>query len=72
MVLIIRCNLLHLAVIVRSLYQKTFAKGNFTWAHLPNQIANTIIGNGFAVSISSRFIYRRFRETKVIPLTENS
>ncbi|MEH2363987.1 hypothetical protein [Nostoc sp.] len=41
-----------MAVIVRSLPQKSFAKGNFTLAHLPNQIANTIIGNGFAASIS--------------------
>lgn len=46
-ILIIRCNPLHLAVIVRSLSQKTFAKGNFTYAHLPNKIANTIVNNRF-------------------------
>ncbi|MCC5605499.1 hypothetical protein LC612_01485 [Nostoc sp. CHAB 5834] len=46
-ILIIRCNPLHLAVIVRSLPQKTFAKGNFTYAHLLNKIANLIVGNRF-------------------------
>jgi hypothetical protein len=46
-VLIIRCNLLHLAVIVRSLPQKIFAKGNFPSAHLPNKITNTIVGTRF-------------------------
>ncbi|WP_322646180.1 hypothetical protein [Nostoc sp. ChiVER01] len=36
-----------MAFIVRSLSQKTFAKGNFTYAHLPNKIANTIVDNRF-------------------------
>ncbi|MBD2645447.1 hypothetical protein H6G92_04140 [Nostoc foliaceum FACHB-393] len=47
LILIIRCKPLHLAVIVRSLPQKTFTKGNFTYAHLPNKIANTIVANRF-------------------------
>ncbi|MBW4453974.1 MAG: hypothetical protein KME55_15375 [Nostoc indistinguendum CM1-VF10] len=36
-----------MAVIVRSLFQKTFAKGDFTYEHLPNKIANTIVANRF-------------------------
>ncbi|WP_324987337.1 hypothetical protein [Nostoc sp.] len=39
-----------MAVIVRSLPQKTFAKGNFTYTHLPKQITNTIVGNRFELA----------------------
>ncbi|MBD0388901.1 MAG: hypothetical protein ICV54_20955 [Nostoc sp. C3-bin3] len=46
-ILIIRCKPLHLAVIVRSLPQKSFAKGDFTYEHLPSKITNPIVGNRF-------------------------
>ncbi|WP_292876117.1 hypothetical protein [Nostoc sp. NMS1] len=32
---------------MRSLPQKTFTTGNFTYAQLPNKITNTIVGNRF-------------------------
>ncbi|MCC5631205.1 hypothetical protein LC613_25760 [Nostoc sphaeroides CHAB 2801] len=70
-ILIIRCNPLHLAVIVRSLSQKTFVKGNFTYAHLPNKIANTIVGNRFWQTFHLDLYTENLGKTKVIFLSEN-
>ncbi|WP_375511735.1 hypothetical protein [uncultured Nostoc sp.] len=71
-ILIIRCNPLHLAVIVRSLPQKTFAKGNFIYTYLPNKIANTIVGNSFWQAFHLDLHSGNLGKHKVIPLTKNS
>ncbi|MCC5598386.1 hypothetical protein LC586_03905 [Nostoc sp. CHAB 5714] len=61
-----------MAVIVRSLPQKTFAKENFTYAHLPNKIANTIVANRFWEAFHLNLHSGNLGKHKVIPLTKNS
>ncbi|MCC5620402.1 hypothetical protein [Nostoc sp. CHAB 5715] len=61
-----------MAVIVRSLPQKTFAKGNFIYTYLPNKIANAIVGNRFWQAFHLDLLHVNLDEIKVIPLTKNS